>query len=101
VKVPDFSGAAEYVYAHTSTGHVLREVLVDGFCTERFDERETEASLMSLPKEFLVDVMMRNAYVFDAVDNTLFQMNVHQYHECDNEVVHGKRKVCYSRVAEC
>jgi hypothetical protein len=92
---PDFSVAAQYVYARTSADHILRKVLVDGFCAERFDERENATSLQAFPKQFLIDVMMRNAHVFNVVDGPLFGMSMHQYHECDNEVVNGERKACF------
>jgi hypothetical protein len=55
-----FLVAVEYVYANTETESPLRKVLVDGFCAEKFDGRESKDSLVNYPKEFLVDVLWRH-----------------------------------------
>jgi hypothetical protein len=42
---------------------------------------------------------MRNTYIFDVVEGSLFNISSHDYHKCDKEVVDKKRKICESRVA--
>jgi hypothetical protein len=49
------------VYANTKSESPLRKVLVDGFCAESFEGRESRESLAKYPKEFLVDVLWRHA----------------------------------------
>jgi hypothetical protein len=92
----------EHVYDNDGPGSPLREVLIDGFCSTRFDTGETKKSLDDYPKELLIDVMFGNAHVFNTCDDEmpLLEVCVHDYHDCDNEMVGGKRKSCESRVKE-
>jgi hypothetical protein len=59
-QVSYFLVAVEYTYANSGSESPLRKVLVDGFCAENFEGRESKESLTKYPKEFLVDVLCRH-----------------------------------------
>jgi hypothetical protein len=94
----DFPSVAEYVYTHTPEEHILRNIVVDGYCVEHYDAHENTDSLQAFPSEFINDVMMRNAELFGSVKGPLFEMNIHHYHECEESIVGGQKKACNSRV---
>jgi hypothetical protein len=86
----EFDSAVKYVYAHTATNSSLRQVMVDTFCAHYSGEKKSTVYLMTFPKEFLVDCIIRNARVLIDPDSFDGHWNLHNYHECDNEVVDGK-----------
>jgi hypothetical protein len=94
----DFPSVAEYVYTHTHKEHILRKILVDGYCVERGDTHENKDSLHAFPQEFINDVMMRNAQLFGSAKGPLFEMDIHHYHECEESIVGGENRACSSRV---
>lgn len=86
-------------YDSTHDHSLLRKCLVDTYSTTRFDRKGNRGDLTEYPKEFLVDVMYRNATVFTAGhENDVVKLDRCDYHGHKSQ--EGKERCRLSRIPQ-